>query len=51
MSYRYSVSWFNWIDHKLCRMVNNHWVSAMQITGMNVVEYGDDITEVHLINT
>lgn len=41
-----SVPLHNWVDHKLCRMVNNHWVSAMQVTGLNVVEYGDDISQI-----
>ncbi|VDO35178.1 unnamed protein product [Onchocerca flexuosa] len=41
-----SVSWFNWLDHKLCRMVNYHWSSAAQIAGINIVEYGDDISKV-----
>uniref|UniRef100_A0A915A811 Phospholipid/glycerol acyltransferase domain-containing protein n=1 Tax=Parascaris univalens TaxID=6257 RepID=A0A915A811_PARUN len=36
----------NWIDHKLCRMVNDHWVSASQSAGLNVIEYGDDISEI-----
>ncbi|EFO23260.1 acyltransferase [Loa loa] len=40
-----SVSWFNWLDHKLCRMVNDHWSSAVQIAGINIVEYGDDISQ------
>lgn len=29
-----------------CRMANDHWVSAGQYTGLQVTEYGDDITEV-----
>ncbi|VDM39853.1 unnamed protein product [Toxocara canis] len=36
----------NWIDHKLCRMVNDHWVSASHSFGLNVIEYGDDITQI-----
>uniref|UniRef100_A0A915PUU7 Phospholipid/glycerol acyltransferase domain-containing protein n=1 Tax=Setaria digitata TaxID=48799 RepID=A0A915PUU7_9BILA len=40
-----SVSWFNWLDHKLCRMVNDHWSSAVQIAGVNITEYGDDISK------
>ncbi|VDK89219.1 unnamed protein product [Litomosoides sigmodontis] len=40
-----SVSWFNWLDHKLCRMVNDHWSSAVQIAGINILEYGDDISK------
>lgn len=41
-----SVPIHNWIDHKLCRMVNDHWVAAMQSTGLNIVEYGDDISQI-----
>ncbi|VDK88359.1 unnamed protein product, partial [Onchocerca ochengi] len=40
-----SISWFNWLDHKLCRMVNEHWSSAAQFAGINIVEYGDDISK------
>ncbi|VDM95970.1 unnamed protein product [Thelazia callipaeda] len=42
----FSNSWFNWLDHKLCRMVNNHWSSALQITGTKIIEYGDDISKI-----
>jgi len=40
----FSMSLFNRLEHALCRMVNDHWVSAGQYTGVNVVEYGDDIS-------
>lgn len=46
-----SVPLHNWIDHKMCRMVNDHWVAAIQSTGLNVVEYGDDISKVQIIFT
>ncbi|VDN54211.1 unnamed protein product [Dracunculus medinensis] len=41
-----NVRIYNWIDHKLCRMVNDHWVSALLNVGLNIVEFGDDISEV-----
>uniref|UniRef100_A0A0N5AYA5 PlsC domain-containing protein n=1 Tax=Syphacia muris TaxID=451379 RepID=A0A0N5AYA5_9BILA len=41
-----STALHNWIDHKLCRMVNDHWVAAMQSTGLNIIEYGDDISKI-----
>lgn len=44
--YNLRIPLHNWIDHKLCRMVNDHWVSASQSAGLNVIEYGDDISEV-----
>uniref|UniRef100_A0A1I7YM83 PlsC domain-containing protein n=1 Tax=Steinernema glaseri TaxID=37863 RepID=A0A1I7YM83_9BILA len=37
---------FNKWEHRVCRMVNDHWVSAGQYTGLNVVEYGDDIGKI-----
>lgn len=41
-----SVPLHNWIDHKMCRMVNDHWVATIQSTGLNIIEYGDDITKI-----
>lgn len=41
-----SVPLHNWIDHKMCRMVNDHWVATTQSTGLNIVEYGDDISKI-----
>ncbi|TKR72250.1 hypothetical protein L596_019726 [Steinernema carpocapsae] len=37
---------FNRWEHRLCRMVNDHWVSAGQYTGVKVVEYGNDIAKI-----
>lgn len=28
-------------------MVNDHWVSALLNVGLNIVEFGDDISEVN----
>ncbi|MCP9257752.1 Protein CBR-ACL-12 [Dirofilaria immitis] len=40
-----TVSWFNWFEQKLCRMVNDHWSTTAQIAGINIMEYGDDISK------
>ncbi|CEF61929.1 Acyl-CoA:lysophosphatidylglycerol acyltransferase 1 [Strongyloides ratti] len=38
--------WFNYLEHKCCKMVNDHWVSAGTFAGLQVIEYGDDITKI-----
>ncbi|VDO71429.1 unnamed protein product [Heligmosomoides polygyrus] len=34
---------FNYLENHLCKLVNNHWVSASVHCGLNIVEYGCDI--------
>jgi 1-acyl-sn-glycerol-3-phosphate acyltransferase len=36
---------FNRLEHALCRMVNDHWVSTGQFSGLNVTEYGEEIRQ------
>uniref|UniRef100_A0A914I6Z9 Very-long-chain (3R)-3-hydroxyacyl-CoA dehydratase n=1 Tax=Globodera rostochiensis TaxID=31243 RepID=A0A914I6Z9_GLORO len=41
-----SMSLFNRLEHELCRLVNDAWMSAGKYCGLNIVEYGDDITRI-----
>lgn len=41
----FSKDWFNRFEHSMCTMVNDHWVAAGQYTGLNVIEYGEDISK------
>uniref|UniRef100_A0A0K0EYX5 PlsC domain-containing protein n=1 Tax=Strongyloides venezuelensis TaxID=75913 RepID=A0A0K0EYX5_STRVS len=38
--------WFNYLEHKVCHLVNDHWVGAGAFTGLQVIEYGDDLTKI-----
>uniref|UniRef100_A0AC35TME7 PlsC domain-containing protein n=1 Tax=Rhabditophanes sp. KR3021 TaxID=114890 RepID=A0AC35TME7_9BILA len=41
----FSVRCYNYLENRLCFMVNEHWVSTSAFAGMNVIEYGDDISD------
>ncbi|MFH4976601.1 hypothetical protein AB6A40_003310 [Gnathostoma spinigerum] len=41
-----NVKWHNAVEHRMCKMVNDHWASAAVCCGMNVIEYGDDINKI-----
>lgn len=42
----FSIPLFTQLEHELCRLVNDAWMSASKYCGLNVVEYGDDIRPV-----
>ncbi|KAL3097420.1 hypothetical protein niasHS_003868 [Heterodera schachtii] len=41
-----SLSLFNRLEHELCRLVNDVWVSSGKYCGLRIVDYGDDITRI-----
>ncbi|KAI6191936.1 putative 1-acyl-sn-glycerol-3-phosphate acyltransferase acl-12 [Aphelenchoides bicaudatus] len=43
---RLELKFVSRIENFLCQMVNDHWTAAGQYMGLQVCEYGDDITEI-----
>uniref|UniRef100_A0A915D525 Uncharacterized protein n=1 Tax=Ditylenchus dipsaci TaxID=166011 RepID=A0A915D525_9BILA len=41
----FSRKLYNWLEHELCWLVNGSWVACGQYSGLNIIEYGDDITQ------
>uniref|UniRef100_A0A0N4ZPD4 PlsC domain-containing protein n=1 Tax=Parastrongyloides trichosuri TaxID=131310 RepID=A0A0N4ZPD4_PARTI len=41
-----SYKWFNYLEHRVCHLVNDHWVATASYAGLNVIEYGDDLSKI-----